>query len=325
MKKADIVVSVNSEAFDVLGNGHYDTTLSLAREIKKRGYDVLFVSPTDYDYQNPPKAKRICGISGDMDIRREGDNGRFYCFMGPESSVVYTDEIPEAALFLIYGTEEMTGKLDGMHEEHYSFLRALRDNGRIGKFLNDPTAERKTVKDAFCEAYDSIPMGRTYMFRTQKELIEALGEYGVLVKKPIFGCRGRGVEKISASDVEKIPSDEEVGSYVFQEFVKGPEKRLILFNKELIVSRIAHNRRHPWEVGNMNGEKKELYNPTKRELSKSIEMMEALGLEIGAVDWIGEKINEVNGSGTGLVGLDENGNLLYDHVSDLVDYMEQYF
>ena len=51
--------------------------------------------------------------------------------------------------------------------------------------------------------------------------------------------------------------------------------------------------------------------------------MERLGLEIGAVDWIGDKINEVNGSGTGLVGLNERGEIIYDCTGQLVDYIEK--
>ena len=230
-----ILMSADSEAFDINKREAYDTTLCLIRKMQHRGHDLLLVYPTDYDLDNPPKTKKVRYIKGELMIDSADDGISAYRFLGPAPEISQEDVVPDGDLFLVFGDGEMTGEMDDVVDDQYSFLKSLRDAGTIGRFLNDPDAEERTIKSALIGIDKNIPVGITYQPQTMDELEYLLKHNAFLVKKPVFGCKGRGVEKISIDNYQDVDLD----NSVFQEVLEGPEKRIILFNKNLMVSRMA--------------------------------------------------------------------------------------
>jgi glutathione synthase/RimK-type ligase-like ATP-grasp enzyme len=223
--------------------------------------------------------------------------------------------LPRGDLFIIYGDE--TSKNMGLEfaRNQYEFLKRLRNQKSFSNFFNTPESEEKTMKNQLVPLSQDSSLGiaRTYNFENYNQAQELLGNYGQVVLKPIFGCRGSGVRLISSiDDLANLGLQEEElkRNYVLQEGLFGDEKRIVLLDGNLLCSRIHKNRRTPWN-SNMP-QQTFVYQPSLQELDVSRKIASELGLTLAGVDFIGDKVNEINGTGTGIVIPDHTGKLLYD-------------
>ena len=299
---------------------------------------TVFMSVEEGFLESPPNvymtSKRLThSLSGLVDLRLVHPSD--YCINDMSIRMVYRREgerliplgehiTPSGDLFIIYGDETSKARGVDFGRKQYALLKRLQDLRRFNHFLNPPHAEENTMKDMlvnlYAEGFTHIPF--TAHFSGLWDLTESLKEYSQLVAKPIFGCRGTGIRIIKteqeAEDLAKR-IDDLFKEYVFQEVLDGPEKRIVILNRQLLCSRIHFERETPWRKS--SSQRTEIYKPTQEEIEISIKLSERLGLTLAGIDFIGSKINEINGTGTGLALNDHNGNLLYDHTPNLVSFI----
>ena len=268
--------------------------------IEKDNVELVVVHPRDYNNE-------------------KGTIKRGYRFVNSSRiEEILKEHKPEGDMFIIFGDE--TSKNIGLDfaKKQYDFLDNLKKNKNFRYFFNNPDAEKSTLKSYLIEISKDASFGvaRTYSFENRDSISRLLDQYGTIIMKPIFGCRGAGVRKLSSiEDIFKIPDDVLKADYIFQEPLEGDEKRVVILDNEFLCARIHKNRKTPWNQN--NNQETFRYVPTSNEL----EIARKLGVQINAdiigVDFIGDKVNEINGTGTGLKIIDHNGNLLYDHSIDL--------
>ncbi len=261
---------------------------------------------------------------GDYDI----SSGRILAghkSLGPTKiKQVLGPHVPEGDMFIIYGDE--TSKNVGLDfaRNQYKFLRNLKQNGNFSAFYNEPETEERTLKDALVELSkdDSLCIAKSYFFQNDEQVNQMLSTYGSVFLKPIFGCRMAGVQKISSLDDLKnlnIPESELQGNYILQEPLVDPEnteKRIIILDGNHLVSRTHFDRNKPWETS--YNQKTAVYNPTEKEIEVSKNIASRIGGYLVGVDFIGSKVNEVNGTGTAVKTHLPDETLLYDKTDEVV-------
>jgi hypothetical protein len=95
--------------------------------------------------------------------------------------------------------------------------------------------------------------------------------------------------------------DVELGDYCFQPYVAGDEKRLWFAGARCVAGRVCHGRATPWSPRAADHYVTS-YGPDVPGFAADLEAAERLievsGLDVGSVDFIGDRINEINGCGT---------------------------
>ena len=114
---------------------------------------------------------------------------------------------------------------------------------------------------------------------------------------------------------------EEGSDYILQEPLVGPETRIVLLGDDFLCSRIHYSRKTPW--GQDNPQKTYSHHPSKKELEISYAIKDKISTDLIGVDFIGHKVNEVNGTGTGIKIFDHNYEELYDKTPQFVDFVNQ--
>jgi glutathione synthase/RimK-type ligase-like ATP-grasp enzyme len=141
------------------------------------------------------------------------------------------------------------------------------------------------------------------------------------VAKPSWGGGMIGVQKIDRH--EQLTQFAGCSDYVFQEFLDGPEKRLWFLGDEVVAARIIHNRPKPWQKktnSRMEEFTENLEHKFPIEIAAAKKIWQEAGLEVGCVDFIGDKINELNGCGTLFTQYDGMRKII-DVREKLNDYM----
>lgn len=286
----------------------YRTSKTIINKLRKNN-DLYLVNPTDYDVKTNT-------INNAYKL-----NDSYYL------EKVIGKHVPKGDLFIIYGDE--TSKDIGLDfaKKQYAFLKNLKASGNFSNYLNNPETEEKTMKDYLVNltAQGDKDIGATYFLEDKNQVEALIKKYGELVVKPIFGCRGAGIFKVNnVSELEnKIGFDKDTTKkYVLQEPLAGPEKRIVFLNDNLLCSRIHYNRPTPWNTSDSNLVTK-IYEPTKKELDISKKYYDKLEADILGIDFIGDKINELNGTGTGLIIYDHNDELLYDYTDSFVGEVDR--
>ena len=282
--------------------GTYRNTRSILSQLKGQA-NVVLVHPGDY-------------VEGTSLVR----NG--YRFVSPSRIArSFGEHEPSGDIFVVYGDESSKGFGTEFARKQYGFLKNLQKKGNFECFVNTPEAEEKTMKDYLIELSDP-DVALTYPYKNRDQVESLLYEHGELVIKPIFGSRGLDARKIDdVSDLDIMPEEIFSSECIFQEVLSGDEKRITMLNNEVLCSRIYMDRRNPW---NPYGKQITLnYTPTEREIQISERLNKDIGAELIAVDFIGDKVNEINGTSSGLILYDHNGELVYDHTQAFVDRILQ--
>ena len=225
--------------------------------------------------------------------------------------------VPAADIWIVYS--------DGYYLNHRAlgfgrrrdFFRALLafhqrglDSGRIGRMINEPRVEARTRKSWFAsldaEEYRIIP---TYRFSSIDEVYDFQKQRQAIVAKLDWGGGGNGARRLlSEEDVRRFAGELSVNTacdlndYCFQPYLPGDEKRLWFVGGRLVAARKSHGRPTPWSDGT-NDYAVHLYNEDSGEefrgdLAAASRLCRFAGLEVGSIDFIGERINEINGCGT---------------------------
>jgi hypothetical protein len=180
--------------------------------------------------------------------------------------------------------------------------------GRIGRMINAPTAEARTLKSWLAHLsaaeYRVIP---THVLSSIDEVYTLLRNEGAIVAKPEWGGAGNGVYRLlGEGDVQGFERRlAEAGSalsdYCFQPYRPGDETRMWFVGGRFVTGRKCRGRKTPWSDSRDDYEVF-LYDASEPGFAAKLAAAERLcaraELDVGAIDFIGESINEINGCGT---------------------------
>jgi glutathione synthase/RimK-type ligase-like ATP-grasp enzyme len=189
------------------------------------------------------------------------------------------------------------------HQKHLS-------GGSVSLMLNNPESEARTLKSWFAtlnfKATRVIP---TYLFARIDEVYDFLKKNRSVVVKPVWGGASTDVEWLTDEAMVrgfygrlKKHSDRDLSDYCFQVFCRGDEKRLWFVGGKFVAGRKFRGREAPWEDWNENCRlstyNKVAHQGFAEDLAAAEQLCELSGIELGAIDFIGHRINEINGCGT---------------------------
>jgi hypothetical protein len=237
---------------------------------------------------------------------------------------------PEGDLWLIYSDgyylnhrrygfrlrrDYFKAQLD-FHQKHFS-------RGSVSLMINSPEAEARTLKSWFA----TLNPGRARVIKTQvfpciDEVYDFQKKKQRIVVKPIWGGASTEVQLLDdEAAVRKFHSrlkrhtDRDLSDYCFQDFCKGNEKRLWFVGGKFVAGRKYYGRETPWEDWN---EKCRIFAYNKnsqrgfqQDLVAAEYLCELSGISVGAIDFIGDRINEINGAGTVMTTMDTSNRRVF--------------
>lgn len=250
---------------------------------------------------------------------------------------------PAADLWIVYTDGYWIDPAEFGLSRRLDFLYAQVDlhqesvkSGRVGRMVNTPAAELKTLKNWFarldCRSLSIIP---TFLVSSAKGAHKLLAQHRTLVAKPIWGGAGNGVQRLRGSEdldelLEGTSSDEDKWSgtdrltdYAFQLYAPGVEKRLWFTGSVCVGGRIVTDRATPWNKlsEKMRGRAYNSGRDFERDVSVATKVWKLSGLDIGSVDFLGDQINEINGCGTVFTYCNKHWDKVVDFRSELTDYL----
>lgn len=189
------------------------------------------------------------------------------------------------------------------------FHQRQLDAGNVGRMINEPAVEARTLKSWLsglaAEEYRVIP---TRLFASIDEVYDFRKSEGALVAKPIWGGAGGGARRlVSENDVQRFQdelnksADAELGDYCFQPYRPGDEKRMWFVGGRFVAGRYSRGRATPWSYSTADYEVRPYDADSEgflADLSAAERLCKLSGLNVGAIDLIGDRINEINGCGT---------------------------
>jgi glutathione synthase/RimK-type ligase-like ATP-grasp enzyme len=231
---------------------------------------------------------------------------------------------PEGDIWMVYS--------DGYYLNHRRFgFRLRRDYfnaqidfhqkqlscGRVSVMVNNPEAEARTLKSWFATLnFKKTRVIPTYLFNSIDEVYDFQKKEQRIVVKPIWGGASTGVQLLAdETAVRKFHnqlrkrSDRDLSDYCFQIYCQGDEKRMWFAGGKFVTGRKYYGRETPWEEWN---EKCRLIAYNKKsikgfaeDLAAAESICELSGIHLGAIDFIGHRINEINGCGTVMTTMDK--------------------
>ena len=224
---------------------------------------------------------------------------------------------PRADLWIVYS--------DGYYLDHRAlgfgrrsdFFRTLLEfhdrqcqAGAVQRIINPPEVEARTLKSWFT----ALDASREHVIPTRlasslEEVHELLQAWGAIVAKLDWGGGGNGARRLmDEADVRRFAQeltgacDRSLADYCFQPYLPGDEKRLWFVGGRCVAGRVSHGRATPWSASAPDYEVQPYFHHTGEQFRADLAAAERLcrlsGLEIGSIDFIGDRINEINGCGT---------------------------
>ena len=225
--------------------------------------------------------------------------------------------VPAADLWIVYS--------DGYYLDHRAlgfgarrdFFQALMafhqralDSGRVGRLVNEPRVEARTLKSwlASLDAadYRLIP---TYRFSSIDEVHDLRKQQGAIVAKLDWGGGGYGAQRLLDEKAVRrfgtelaARADCDLRDFCFQPYLPGDEKRLWFVGGRCVAGRKSRGRPTPWS-DSTDDYAVHRYDESggeefRADLATADRLCRLAGLEVGSIDFIGARINEINGGGT---------------------------
>lgn len=247
---------------------------------------------------------------------------------------------PRADLWIVYS--------DGFYLDHRTFGFKLRrdyfttqlafhqeqlDTGNVCCIVNSPEAEARTLKSWLATLdFQKSRVIPTYHFSDIVAVHDFQRAQGTIVAKLNWGGASAGVERLrSEADVREFQhrlaqaADRDLSDYCFQPYCRGDEKRFWFVGAQCVGARVIHGRETPWS-GDADDFRVQVYDNHSsksfaRDLAAAQSLRDLSGISVGSIDFIGGKINEVNGSGTVLTTYDHN-KMIIDHRPAFLEYIK---
>jgi hypothetical protein len=189
--------------------------------------------------------------------------------------------------------------------------------GNVGVMYNPIQAERNTLKDFMThldsEKFHTIP---SFVVQDFDHLSCLYRTYGPLVVKPFWGGLRHGISRVCTEEALMALADQDLSNRVAQLFYSGPEKRLWIADGRCPQGGVHYGKNTPWS--DFAPDYRAVPHDTlpadevAADIRNAERMADEIGLRFGAVDFIGDRINEVNGSGTGYVMWNLAGEIVVD-------------
>ncbi|HEY9784580.1 MAG TPA: hypothetical protein V6D17_04195 [Candidatus Obscuribacterales bacterium] len=182
-------------------------------------------------------------------------------------------------------------------------------SGDVGRMINSPSVEKRTLKSWFsqldCAKFNVIP---TYTCKSLAEVSDLRKEQSAIVAKLNWGGAGQGCVRLSSDDeVKRFASkleesdDIDLSDYCFQPYLPGDEKRFWFVGGKVVAARRTRGRKTPWSDSSDDYEVEEYSEEMKgfkTDLQAAQHLCRHSGLEVGSIDFLGKRINEINACGT---------------------------
>jgi hypothetical protein len=292
-KRPRVIITVNP---GLIEGKRFQTIRSLVTALDKE-CDLSIAPVSEYDY-----GKRKIAVY------RQISGGRFQLIgmVRPSADlwIIYSDGY--YLNFKELGFEKRIELLNAQFGFHEEFIAS----GAIHRMINTPDGERHTLKNWFAELDPvTYQIGKSYLCRSAADVHGLVLRLGCVIAKPNWGGGMLGVVKLDNDQairgfiqrIEECGGAETLEDYVFQDLMDGPEKRLWFLGDEIVAARIIHDRDTPWRTSDntrIEAFTENVDHHFGNEVSAARMIWRKAGLQVGAVDFIGERINELNGCGT---------------------------
>lgn len=291
--KKRVLLTVNPQ---LVSGQRFMTQRSLVTALDKHA-DLLVLTAGDYDFDK-----------GLVRAYRRIRGGKF-----EDAGMV----APSADLWIVYS--------DGYYLDHRALGFATRsrffdaqiefhqkqlDAGNVGRVINEPAVEARTLKSWFTGLdptdHRIIP---TRLFSCMDEIYDFQKAAGAIVAKLDWGGAGVGAHRLSSeSDVRRFEQrlaearDTDLSDYCFQPYQPGDEKRMWFVAGRFVAGRKCRGRNTPWSD---RTEDYDVYpydsadtDGFPADLEAAQRLCDLAGLNVGSIDFIGDRINDINGGGT---------------------------
>jgi len=270
------------ESIDVNG----DSSLMLALEAQRRGYDLFHYLPQSLSLKNGQVTARGCSLTVRYDPADHYTLGEEQVIDLAGSDVVLMRQDPPFDMCYITATH---------------ILAHIHPGTLV---VNDPASVRNAPEKLFVTHFDAL-MPPTLISNDRAEIMAFREEYKDIVVKPLFGNGGTGVFHIKPND-ENLTALLEVFAQMFREpvivqryepAVRLGDKRVILVDGEPVggINRVPAQgeARANMHVGGRA--KKTDLTPREREICEAIgPTLRQQGLIFVGIDVIGDYMTEIN-------------------------------
>ena len=148
----------------------------------------------------------------------------------------------------------------------------------------------------------------THLFSSIDDVYAFQRQESAIVAKLDWGGAGTGAMRLLDERgcrwfEERLAKDggTDLGDYCFQPYMPGDEKRLWFIDGKLAAARTSHGRATPWS-DRASDYAVSVYDSQDERFDADVtaakRLCEISGLTVGSIDFIGDRINEINGCGT---------------------------
>ncbi len=277
----DVFLSLSSEARsvykgDLMEEGlGYMSSRFLASTFASKGHNLRVVHPGDvYDRNGEIFSKSTYSFKNNIFRLEEKDlplyGDVFFVYgLGEET----TPEISKGFLDLLYPLEKQ--------------VKLMLNSAEATSYEFKP--KQKTL---------DLPWIYDFNVSSRKDLVDLLREGEKIIAKPNIGAAGQGITSLLVpDDVIKIP-EENLGNYLFERFVPASEERRYIFlDNRFILGRKTLKKGPPGEEEVVGIDLMEGY---ANEIEIARNALGKTGMFFCAIDFRGDNLLEINGSGTGI-------------------------
>ena len=274
-----ITSSLSEESRTLYGEnlrGHgrsYMGSKFLADAFVKRGHDLTIIHPSDLI-----ESKK--GI-----IAR-----RTYTFQEENFFIIGEDQKLSGDVFFVYSLDEEKGPL--VSKQFLDRLYVIEN--QFDLMLN--SAESTSYEYKPKQKSLDLPWIPEFEVKKQSDISDLLVNGEKIIAKPKIGACGQGI--VFLEDGDNINQIKELENFFFEKYIPAVEERRYIFLDEQCIIR-----RRIKKTG-LPGKEKctniDLMEGDERELAIAKKTISSIGMFYGTVDFRGDYVLEINGSGTGV-------------------------
>jgi len=256
---------------------------SLVRAFANRGHILNIIHPNDlYKINDEIYSKNIYGFDNNVGFYKKDVR----CLLSGD-------------VFFVYGLGE-DNDLD-ISKNFMNYLYQIEKQFNL--VLN--SAESTSYEFKPKQKTLDLPWIPKFQVNSKNDLVSLVKYNEKIIAKPTIGFAGKGVHYIgNIDDIDFIPSHQ-INYYVYEKFLPAREERRYLFlDNQLIIRRKIGKTGYP---GKEEVISVDLFEGIDREIKLSKKIISNLEMFYGSVDFRGEYLLEINGSGTGVAPPTING------------------
>lgn len=252
----------------------YAGSIWLTERFKNRGHDVRVIHPNQiYQLGTEVFSKKeyVLGSKG-LELKNNDKPITGDVFFVRSYAQDYSEEDSLKFMNLLYGIEKQVGfTINSAEATSYSYKPKQ-------KKLN-------------------LPWVPDFNVSNQGDLEKLLEQDKKLIAKPNFGIQGKGIEYWGGLESLGKIFEGKFSDYCFEKFIPADfERRYVFLGGDLILTRDTERIGLP---GKEVYGKKKIVEPDFYQTQIAQKAMDLVGMDYGCVDFRGENILEINGSGTG--------------------------